>query len=147
MLCNDSGVEKPASNGSSQLSLYLLGDESESRLYCASFHPSHLLLHSVKVKVERAVFLPESEASDQSHIGNATRCFLSKLVQFDELTSVLHTLTTKRVFWQKILGALSLINSFIHMCQVAAQILQAASNLDRLLVLLKIAESSRWDAL
>ena len=146
-MCDDSGVEKPASESSSQLSLYLLGDESESRLYCASFHPSHLLLHPVKVKVERAVFLPESEASDQSHISNATRCFLSNLIEFDQLASVLHTLTTKRVFRQKILGALSLINSFIHMCQVAAQILQAARNLGRLLVLLKIAESSRRDTL
>ena len=146
-MCNYSSVEKPASKSSSQLSLYLLSDESESRLYCASFHPSHLLLHSVKVKVKRAVFLPESEASDQSHIGNATRCFLSNLAQFDELASVLHTLTTKRVFRQKILGALSLIDSFIHMCQVAAQILQAARNLGRLLVLLKIAESSRRSAL
>ncbi len=69
----------------------------------AALHPSHFLLHFVKVEVQGAVFLPDSETSDYSDIDHTLSRFLLHLTDLDNFARLPQSLTAQSAFWQQIL--------------------------------------------
>ena len=91
--CHALCVEEPALESSTQFAFDMLGNELKSRLHSASFHLSHFLLHLVEVKVQCAVFLPNSKATHDSHINDTLCGFHTNLTDLDYFPGLEQILT------------------------------------------------------
>lgn len=132
--CHALCVEEPALESSTQFAFDVLGNELKSRLYSASFHLPHFLLHLVKVKVQRTVFLPDSKATHHPHIDDTLSGFHTDLTNLDYFPCLQQLLTTESSLRQQILDTNCDAELFYLPGEVGAHLIEKQGNLARRLI-------------